>query len=84
MADYPKFVKMQKMFQLKNNASSSKGKAIFEVKIIIANVNAIDVNVATKSKITKDHVFQEKELRNNNNNRLGKEDKLKKTMVEII
>jgi hypothetical protein len=57
MADCPKFVKMQKNFQLKNNASSSKGKAIVEVNIIIADVNVIDVNVATKSKITKDQVF---------------------------
>jgi hypothetical protein len=38
------------MFQGKN-ASSSKGKAIAEVKIVTANVNVVNINVAKRSKI---------------------------------
>jgi hypothetical protein len=41
------------MFQGKN-ASSSEGKTIAEIKTIIANVNVVDVNVATISKIIED------------------------------
>jgi hypothetical protein len=39
------------MFQ-GENASSAEGKVIVEVKTIITNVN-----VATRNRITKDHVF---------------------------
>ncbi len=51
MINCPKFVEIQKMFQGKN-ASSAEEKVIIEVKTITANVN-----VATSSRITKDHVF---------------------------
>jgi hypothetical protein len=47
----PKFVEILKMFQ-GENASSAEGKVIVEVKTIITNVN-----VATRNRITKDHVF---------------------------
>jgi hypothetical protein len=50
MMDCPKFANMQKMFQRKN-ASNSEGKAIVEVETINANVNSIDVNVTTRSRI---------------------------------
>jgi hypothetical protein len=52
MTDYPKFAKTQKMFQGKN-ASNLEGKAIAEVKTITTYVNVINVNVATRSRITK-------------------------------
>jgi len=52
MTNYPKFAKMQKMFQGKN-ASNLEGKAVAEVKTITTNVNVINVNVATRSRITK-------------------------------
>jgi hypothetical protein len=51
--DCPKFVEMQKMFRGKN-ASSLDGKITTKVKIIIADVNLVDVNVVTRSKIIKD------------------------------
>jgi len=47
MTNYPKFAKMQKMFQ-GENASSLKVKVIVEVKI------NVDVIVAIRSKIVKD------------------------------
>jgi hypothetical protein len=53
MMDCPKFVEMQKMFKGKI-ASSLDGKTIVEVKTIIMNMNVIDVNVATRSKIIED------------------------------
>jgi hypothetical protein len=71
------------MFQGKN-ASSSKGKSIVEIKTIIANVNVIDVNVVTISKIIKDQVFEEREPRKNKIFVDWEEEKLKKEMVETI
>jgi hypothetical protein len=50
MTNYPKFAKMQKMFQLKKNASNSKGKAIVNVKIVTTDVNVIDVMLLQKMK----------------------------------
>jgi hypothetical protein len=47
MINYPKFVKVQKMFQGKN-VSTLDGKVVVDVKI----VNVVDVNVVAKSKIT--------------------------------
>jgi hypothetical protein len=49
----PKFVEMQKMFQGKN-ASNLDKKMASKVNIIIVNVNVIDVNVAIRSRITKE------------------------------
>jgi hypothetical protein len=49
----PKFVEMQKMFQGKN-ASNLDKKMVSKVNIIIVNVNVIDVNVAIRSRITKE------------------------------
>jgi hypothetical protein len=56
MTNCPEFAKMQKMFQGKN-ASNLQGKAIDKVKIVTTNVNVIDVNVATRSRIIKKQVF---------------------------
>jgi hypothetical protein len=53
MMDCPKFVETQKMFQGKN-ASSLDKKIVVEVKTIIADMNVVNVNVATRSKIIKD------------------------------
>jgi hypothetical protein len=44
------------MFQGKN-ASNSEWKVIVKVKIIITNVNVIDVNVVARSKIIEEWVF---------------------------
>ncbi len=53
-----KICKMQKMFQGKN-ASNTNGKPIVNVKIITTIMNVMDVNVATKSRITKKQMFHE-------------------------
>jgi hypothetical protein len=53
MTNYPKFATMQKMFQGKN-ASSLKVKVIVEVKTINLDVNVVNVNVVTISKIIED------------------------------
>jgi hypothetical protein len=48
-------------------------------------VNVIDINVATRSIIIKDHVFQEREPRKNKiTTYWEKKEKLKKTMVKTI
>jgi hypothetical protein len=73
---------MQKMFQWKN-ASSSKGKVVVDVKIVTVDANVVDVNVVIRSRITKDQMFQEKELRRNKST-VDWEENLKKTMVETI
>jgi hypothetical protein len=44
ITNYPKFVEMKKMLQVKN-ASSLEWKAMVEVKTITVDVNVIDVNV---------------------------------------
>jgi hypothetical protein len=53
MRNYPKIVEMYKMFQEKN-ASTLDGKVVFDVKTINVKMNVMDVNVATKSIITKE------------------------------
>jgi len=83
MTDCPKFAKMQKMFQGKN-ASNLEGKAIVEVKTITTNVNVIDVNVVTRSRIIKKQIFLEIGPRKNKTTVDWEEEKLKKTMVETI
>ncbi len=52
MTSCPKFAKMQKMFHGKFMAVLEV-QPIVETQIIIANVNVVDVNVTTRSKITK-------------------------------
>ncbi len=53
---------MQKMFQGKIS-STSNGKVVANVKIVIADMNLI-VNVATERKITEKQVLQENEQNN--------------------
>jgi hypothetical protein len=40
---------------------------IVETHIVITNVNVVDVNVTTRSKITEEHVFKDREPRNAKN-----------------
>jgi len=49
MINYPKFVEMQKMF----HGTITKVRLVTETKIVITNVNVVDVNVTTRSKTTK-------------------------------
>ncbi len=83
MINSPKFVEMQKMFQ-GENASSLERKMIIKVKTITIDVNVIDINVATKRKITKDQVFHEKEPWKNKSTTDWEEEKFKKTIIETI
>ncbi len=62
MTNCPKFAKMQKMFHGKF-VIVVEVQHVAKVKTIIANVNVVDVNVTTKSKATKEHVFKDKEPR---------------------
>jgi hypothetical protein len=62
MTDCPKFVKMQKMFHGKF-VTIAKAQPVGETQTIIVDVNAMDVNVTTRSKITEEHVFKDRKLR---------------------
>jgi hypothetical protein len=80
----PKFTKMQKMFHGKF-VTLVEVQPIVEIKIIIANVNVVDVNVTIISKTIEEHVFKDRKPRKTKNV-VGweKEEWLKKSMVEII
>jgi hypothetical protein len=62
MTDCPKFVEMQKMFHGKF-VIVVEVQLVIKTQIVIANVNVVDVNVTTKSKATKEHVFKDREPR---------------------
>jgi hypothetical protein len=47
------------MFQGKN-ASSVDKKMVSKINIIIANVDVIDMNVATRNRIRKEQMYEEK------------------------
>jgi hypothetical protein len=40
----------------------AKVQLVVETQAVIANVNVVDVNVTTRSKIIEKHVFKDKEL----------------------
>jgi ribosomal protein L24 len=60
MINYPKFIEMQKMFHGKF-VTIVEVQLVTEIKIVITNVNVVDVNVTTRSKATKEHVFKDRE-----------------------
>ncbi len=41
----------------------AKVQPVVETQAIIANVNVVDLNVTTRSKIAKEHVFKDKKPR---------------------
>jgi hypothetical protein len=41
----------------RKNASTSNGKMVANVKIIIIKINVVDVNVAIRSRIIEEHVL---------------------------
>jgi ribosomal protein L24 len=55
----PKFVEMHKMFHGKS-MTIVEVQLVVETQIIIADVNLVDVNVTTRSKVTEEHVFKDK------------------------
>ncbi len=62
MIDYPKFIDMQKMFHVKF-VNVAKVQLIAEIKIIITNVNVVDVNVTTRSKAIEEGGFKDRKPR---------------------
>jgi hypothetical protein len=51
MTNCPKFVEIYKMFHGKS-VTVSKVQPIAKTQIVITNVNVVDVNVTTRSKVT--------------------------------
>ncbi len=62
MTNYHKFVEMQKMFHGKSMVIIEV-QPIVKTQTIIKNVNVVDVNATTRSKITKEQVFKDREPR---------------------
>jgi hypothetical protein len=84
MTNCPKFVEMQKMFHEKF-VIVVKVQLVIETQTIIADVNVVDVNVTTRSKVNEEHVFKDKKLRKTNSvANEGKDERLKQSMVETI
>jgi len=65
MIDYPKFIEMQKMFHGKF-MTIAKVQLVAKTQINITNVNVVDVNVTTRSKIIEKQMFEDKEPRKAN------------------
>ncbi len=59
MIDYPKFIEMQKMFHGKF-VTVAKVQPIGETQIVTVDVNVVDVNVTTRSKVIEEQVFKDK------------------------
>ncbi len=58
---------------------------IVEIQTIITDVNVVDINVTTRSKVTKEHVFEDREPKKAKNvTDWEKEEQLKKSMVDTI
>jgi hypothetical protein len=57
MIDCPKFVEMHKMFHGKF-VTIIEVQLVVETQTMITDVNVVDVNVTTRSKITEKHVFK--------------------------
>ncbi len=64
MIDYPKFIKLQKMFHGKY-VIVVKIQPIVETQTITTDVNVMDVNVTTRSTTTKKQVFKDKKTKEN-------------------
>jgi uncharacterized protein YueI len=62
MIDYPKFIKMQKIFHGKFMIVS-KVQLVAETQIVIADGNVVDVIITTKNKATEEQVFKDREPR---------------------
>ncbi len=45
----------------------AKVQPIVETQIIIADVNVVDINVTTRSKVIEEHVFKDREPRKTKN-----------------
>jgi hypothetical protein len=66
MTNCPKFVEMKKMFHGKSMIVVVV-QLVIETQTFIMDVNVVDVNVTTRSKVTKEHVFKDREPRKEKN-----------------
>ncbi len=62
MTNCLKFVEMQKMFHGKS-LIVVEVQLVAKTQTIIADVNVMDVNVTTRSKVIEEQVFKDRELR---------------------
>jgi hypothetical protein len=62
MIDCPKFVEMQKLF-LGKFVAIVEVQLVVETQIITTDVNVVNVNVTTRSKVIEEQVFKDRELR---------------------
>jgi hypothetical protein len=53
MTNFPKFAEMLKMFDGKS-VTVAKVQFVVQTQAVIVDVNVVDVNVATRSKVTKE------------------------------
>jgi hypothetical protein len=66
MTDCPKFVEMHKTFHGKS-VTIVEVQPVVETQTIITDVNVVDVNVTTRSKVTEEHVFKARKLKKTKN-----------------
>ncbi len=66
MTDCPNFTKMQKMFHGKS-MRIIKVQPIAKTQTVIADVNVVDVNVTTRSKVTEKQMFKDREAKKTKN-----------------
>ncbi len=84
MINCPKFAKMEKMFHGKF-MTVEEVQLVAETQIVISDMNVVDVNVTTRSKVTEEQVFKDREPRKAKNVvDQEKEEWLKQSMVETI
>jgi len=84
MIDCPKFVEIQKVFHEKY-VVITEVQPIVETQTIITNVNVVDVNVTTRSKVIEKNVLKDRELKKTKSVvDWEKEEWLKKSMVGTI
>jgi hypothetical protein len=62
MINCPKFAEMKKMFHGKF-VTITKVQLVTKTQIVITDVNVVDVNITTKSKLIEEQVFKDKEPR---------------------
>jgi cell division protein FtsL len=62
MINCPKFAKMEKMFHGKF-MTVEEVQLVAETQIVISDMNVVDVNVTTRSKVTEEQVFKDREPR---------------------
>jgi L-aminopeptidase/D-esterase-like protein len=62
MTDCPKFAKMHKTFHGKS-MTVIEVQPVVETQMVIMDVNVVDVNVTTRSKVTEEHVFKARKLK---------------------